>query len=219
MRPRTLSLVLVVAVLSAGCIGASGPITDTDATPTPTPGTQPDSMDTGTSTPEPTPTPEPTLTSATEVTPTPTAEPTPTATPGWSEPQPPNEPEAKYDDTNRTRIFDVRVVNEEESANGSGYSDFDLEVDANTSMENVDPASHGSVEGEPYFLVYASDELIYRSDYVEFRNGTFTLEVHPGALDQFEEGSLKLVVFLMDRDSTYDDEYDYETVRIEYSPE
>jgi hypothetical protein len=217
MRSRTPSLVLVLVVLSAGCIGASGPIADTDATPTPTPGAQPDSTATETSTPEPTPTQTP------EATPTPTAastaEPSPTATPEWSEPQPPNEPEAKYDDTNRTRIFDVRVVNTEQSTNGSGLSDFDLEVDANTSMEDVDPASHGDVEGEPYFLVYANDELIYRSDYVAFRNGTFTLEIHPGALDQFEEGRLKLVVFLMDRDSTYDDEYDYETVRIEYAPE
>jgi hypothetical protein len=63
------------------------------------------------------------------------------------------------------------------------------------------------VEGEPYFLVYVEGELIERSDYVEFRNGTFLVDVHPGGLAQFESGTLEMEVLLMDRDSEYDDVY------------
>ena len=172
------------------------------STPTGTP--------TSATTPAPTTTPESTESAATS---------TPAGTPTWTEPRPPSTPEAKYDETNRTRIFDVRLVNREPSSGGDGYTAFDIEVDANTSMENVDPPEHGTVAGEPYFVAFANDQIIYRSEQVEFRNGTFTLDVHPGALDQFDEGSLKVTVFLMDRDSIYHDEYDYGSARIMYIPE
>lgn len=218
MRPRTLSVALVVVVLSAGCIGASGPLAGNDGTSTPTA--------TSTATPEPTATATPGPTGTATPTATATPESTPTATSTWTEPQPPNTPEAKYDpenpmrdEENRTRIYDVRFVNQEPSEEGDGYSAFDIQVDADTRMPDVDPAAHGDVEGEPYFLVYANDELIYRSGLVSHRNGTFVLEIHPGALDQFEEGELDLRVYLMDEDSTYDDEYGIWTGSIEYAPE
>ena len=220
MRPRTLGVVLVLAVVSAGCLGAGGPLAGNDATPTPKPTSAPSD------TPTPAPTATPTTTSEPTTASTATPEPTATSTPEWTTPRPPNAPEGKYDpddptrdENNQTRIFGVRVVNKEPATDGSGLTDFDVEVDANTTMRNVDPPEHGTVRGEPYFLIYVDDELIYRSEQVEFRNGTFTLDVHPGSLEQFDQGSLKLVVFLMDRDSTYDDEYAYETVRVRYAGE
>lgn len=217
MRPRTLGIsgvFLALAVLSAGCLGG-GPSAGDTATQTPTPKT--------TATPAPTATPEPTDTPTPAPTNTPTPAPTETltstATATWSKPQPPNAPESKYDETDRIWMYDTRLVNRERSANGDGVTDFDIEVTANTTMSNVDPPEHGDVEGEPYFLAYANDRLIYRSEPVDYRNGTFTLDVHPGALEQFEEGTLRVTVFLMDRDSTYDDEYAYETARIRYAGE
>ena len=188
------------------------------ATPTPEPAamSSPTATSTPTATPTPTTTPE---SGGSATTPTPAGTSTPAGTPTWTKPSQPNSPEAKYDETNRTYIYDAALVNREQSASGNGVVAFDVEVVANTTMRDVDPPDHGTVAGEPYFLVYANDELIYRSEQVEFRNGTFTLDIHPASLRQFEAGPLKVTVFLMDRDSTYDDEYAYASMRIRYSPE
>lgn len=190
----TIALVLSLALAgcsavlpSSGGPGASSPT----ATATPT----------ASDTPAPTESPTPTAS------PTPTPEPTPTPTPEYEEPKPPNTPmEGKNHDDGKERLRTVEFVNAERTDDGA-YTNFDLEMHADTRMEDVDPANHGDVEGEPYFLVYVDGELVERSDYVEFRNGTFVVDVHPGGLDQFESGTHDMEVLLMDRDSEYDDVY------------
>lgn len=225
MRSRLLTAVLVFVVLLSGCSGVDpggGPPGTNSATPTDTSIATPaaDSTETQTATRTATPTATPSTTPTATPPTTPTATPTATPTPTWSEPEPPNKPkEGKYDDDNRTRITDVSFVNTEPATDGDGYSDFDIEVHADTRMEDVDPPEHGDVEGEPYFLVYANGELIFRSEYVVQKNGSFTLDIHPGSLTQFDEGRLDITVFLMDRDSEYDDEYGIWTGTIAYAPE
>lgn len=213
MRSRLSTAVLVFVVLLSGCTGldpGGSPPDASSATPTAIPTTT--STETPTGTPTATPTAAPTG--------TPTGTPTATPTPTWSKPQPPNKPkEGKYDDDNRTRITSVAFVNKERAAGGDGYSSFDIEVRADTRMGDVDPPEHGDVEGEPYFLVYANDELVFRSGYVAQKNGTFTLDVHPGSLTQFDDGTLDIRLYLMDRDSEYDDEYGIWTGTIEYGSE
>ena len=222
MRSRLLPAALVAVVLLAGCTGygqLGGVLGGETPTPTATASATPSPSPTETPTASPTATPTDAETSSTPD--------TPTATATWSEPRPPNKPkQGKYDSENPlmdedgvTRIYSAAVVNMEDASSGDGYTNFDIEVSADTRMENVDPSDHGDVEGEPYFLLYANDELIYRSGIVVQENGTFTLEVHPGSLDQFEAGTLDLTLFLMDRDSEYDDEYAIWTADVEYAPE
>lgn len=214
MRGHTLAtVVLVVAVGLAGCSAvdrsAAGDRTETGArTVSPS--------ETLTAAPVPTDSPTPTATSTPSR--TPTATPTRTPEP-WTEPEPPNRPvEDKTGAEPSRRITAVEVVDGVEAEDGAGYANFDLEVHANTSMPSVDPASHGTVEGEPYFLVYAEGELIERSKRVLPKaDGTYTLEINPGGLDRVGTGEVDLTVKLMDLDSEYDDVYGVRNVTVTYS--
>lgn len=206
---RLLIGLLAVLVVLAGCAGGTG--TDAGSTAE-TAETTAAETTSATATETATATPTATATA------TPTASPTPTPDESWTEPQPPNSP--REDKVEDGRIKSVEYVNVEEGANGEGVSSFDLRVRANTSMEDVDPAKYGDVEGEPYFLVYVNDTLTHRSDYVAFEeDGEWTLDIPREAWTQFDEGPLKVKVQLVDRDSEYDDVYgvwtDYDTV---YNP-
>lgn len=152
---------------------------------------------------------------------TPTATATSTATPSptqsWLPPVPPNRPTQVKDEPDR--ISKVEFVNTVEASDGSGYADFDLVVHADTRMPDVDPPEHGTVEGEPYFLVAIDGELVARTRLVIMQEGTFQVEIHPGALEQYEPGELDVAVYLMDEDSERDDRYGVWTGSVEYDPE
>lgn len=116
--------------------------------------------------------------------------------------------EGKYDDDNRTRMHSGRFIHREAAPSGDGYTNFDVEVHADTRMENVDPPEHGSVRGEPYFLVYVDDTLVTHTPIVAMKkNGTFAIPVDERALDRFDGGTHQVHVYLMDEDSEYDDMY------------
>jgi hypothetical protein len=173
-----------------------------------------------------------TSTSTTSATATTTGGTTTTATESWSEPTPPNTPlQNKMESEERDRIKSISFVDKTE-ASGGGYSDFDLQVTADTQMENVDPADHGDVVGEPYFLVYIDGSLDNGSRFSytngtlgerlnvsQKNNGEYTIDVHPKALEKanVEDGQVEIMVLLMDRDSDWDDIYAVKTVTIEYS--
>lgn len=135
---------------------------------------------------------------------------TPTET--WTEPATPNQPtEEKEED----RINDVDFVNKKKSS--GGYVDFDLQVGANTWMEDVDPPEDEA--GEPYFAVTINDTLVARTDIVPFRKeGSFPIPIKRAALDRFDAGTLEVRVLLFEEDSHSDDLYDTWSGTIEYAP-
>lgn len=162
----------------------------------------------------------PTGTATPTTTATPTSTPTPTATPypEWNSPQPPNRP--TEDKIEEGRISTVTFANEESAADGDGYANFDLEVVADTRMENIDPPEHGDVEGEPYLLVEINGTLFARTEILPMdANGTFPVQIRKRGLDQFEPGALEVTVRLVDRDSEYDDVYGVWTGTITYNPD
>ncbi|WP_227356563.1 hypothetical protein [Haladaptatus salinisoli] len=173
-----------------------------------------------------------TSTPTTTATTTTTGGTTTTATEAWSEPTPPNTPlQNKMESEERDRIESVSFVDKTE-ASGGGYSDFDLRITADTQMENIDPADHGDVVGEPYFLVYIGGSLDNgsrfsytngtlgaRSNVSQEKSGEYTIDVHPKAFEKanVEDGEVEIMVLLMDRDSDWDDIYAVRTVTVEYS--
>lgn len=203
---RVIALALVSLVLLSGCSSIdtlTGSSTPTEAGPTGTPTTSDTAASTDTQTSTSTETSTPIV-----QTPPPTATAVPTET--WTKPATPKAPESKNDD----RIKSGTFVNKE-SSNGSGYTNFDVQVNANTRMENVDPTP--SVDGEPYFVVEINDKIVTRTD-ANFRSdGTFTLTVRPGALEQFDSGTLNVKVTLYDEDHKHDDIYGEWTGTIEYT--
>lgn len=143
-----------------------------------------------------------------------------TADATWSPPEEPNRP---LEDKREDRIDSVELVDTEPAESGDGYSNFNLEVTANTSMENVDPPEHGDVIGEPYFFVKINEDeqkLIERTGEVRMdENGTYHIDVRPAGIEAFGEGSLTVEVFLMDEDKDWDDIYDSVGQEIQYNPE
>ncbi|EJN59126.1 hypothetical protein [Halogranum rubrum] len=198
MTRRVLVLAVGVLVLLAGCTGGSGPV-DSQATTEMTDAAETTATATGT----------PTATS--------TPEPTPTAE--WSSPTPPNSPtQVDEEQVQMGRISNVEFVNTVEGANGEGYSNFDLSVQANTTMEDVDP-EHGTVDGEPYFVVLIDGKLVERTKLVlEQEDGQYNITVRGGALTNFDAGTLEVTVLLMDEDTQNDDVFGRWTGEIEYNP-
>ncbi|MFC6764488.1 hypothetical protein [Natrinema soli] len=143
-----------------------------------------------------------------------------TANAEWTPPREPNRP---LEDKRQDRIESVEFVDKEPAANGDGYSNFNLEVVANTSMENVDPPEHGNVIGEPYFFVKINEDeqkLIERTGEVRMEeNGTFHIDVRPDGIEEFGAGPLTVEVYLMDEDKDWDDIYASVGENIEYNPE
>ncbi|WP_254762156.1 hypothetical protein [Natrinema marinum] len=144
-----------------------------------------------------------------------------TANAAWYPPEEPNRPlEHKHQD----RIESVRFVDKTPVNGTGGYSNFNLEVVANTSMERVDPASHGDVVGEPYFFVKINEgpgnrKIIERTGEVRMTdNGTFQIDVRPAGIEEFGSGPLTVEVFLMDEDKDWDDIYDAVGKEIRYEP-
>ena len=145
-----------------------------------------------------------------------------TADAAWYLPEEPNRP---LEDKREDRIESVTFVDKVPAESGDGYSNFNLEVVANTSMEDVDPAEHGDLEGEPYFFVKINEgegnrKIIERTDEVRMdENGTFHIDVRPAGIEEFGAGSLTVEVFLMDEDKDWDDIYDAVGTEIQYTPD
>ena len=231
---RSVLLVVAVAVmvLLAGCGGldpgdfGDAPEDSTDDA-TATEATPAEATDAPTATETETATPTETETA------TPTETPTPTPGEEWSEPEQPNRPlQDNRDEEEGSRIHSVEVTGF--GGGEEGNASFRLDVTANTSMPSVDPAEHGSVRGEPFFLVYlnASTESDDRFTYVEGTlverspelrhdsEGEYTLMVPEGAFEEngADPGEHELLVLLMDRDKEWDDIYGLERVTVQYEP-
>lgn len=139
---------------------------------------------------------------------------TDTPTKEWEQPDTPNSPTQDKDDD---RITDMDIINTVDSEEGEGFSDFDLQVGANTWMKDVDPDPEN--DGNPYFVAELNGVLVARTDIVPFReNGSFKIEILPDALSQFEAGTLDIKILLFDEDSGRDDLYGTYTAEVEYSP-
>lgn len=143
----------------------------------------------------------------------------------WSPPRKPNGPIERKDD-GQDRIKNVKFVDKEPAVNGEGYSNFNVQVTANTSMENVDPPNHGDVVGEPYFFIKINEgknqrKIIERTGEVSMKeNGTFHIDVRPAGIEEFgERQKLTVEVYLMDKDSEWDDVYGAEGQNIHFNPD
>ncbi|WP_423744878.1 PEGA domain-containing protein (plasmid) [Haladaptatus sp. SPP-AMP-3] len=204
-RHRSTAVVLVLAVLLAGCAGLGGSDTTTTTTTT---------TDAPTSTSASTTT---TASGATTTDATTTTTTTTTTVESWSPPKEPHTPlDDKRDSNQENRMKSVTLVDKVKAKNGNGYSNFNVEVTANTSLPNVDPEP--LVDGDPYFLVQINGKNVGRTN-VRFQHdpGTYTVEIEQGAFDQFDDGTLNITVYLLDADKQSDDIYGKWTGTIQYS--
>ncbi|WP_408956948.1 hypothetical protein [Natrinema sp. 74] len=142
-----------------------------------------------------------------------------TASESWS---PPTEPNRPLENKREDRIESVQFVDKTPENSTDGYSNFNLEVVANTTMEDVDPASHGDVVGEPYFFVKINEDkqkIVERTGEMRMEdNGTFHIDVRPAGIEEFGSGPLTVEVFLMDEDKDWDDIYDAVGKEIQFNP-
>jgi hypothetical protein len=200
-RYRSTVLVLALAIMLAGCNGIGG--SDATTTMETTTSASPSTSSTSTTA---------TTTSATTTTTATTTAGTTTAQ-SWSPPKAPNAPIDNKREPGR--IKKVTFTNKVEVKSGNGYSDFDVEVVANTSMPGVDPEP--LVDGDPYFLVRINGERVARAG-VRFQHdeGTHGIEMEKAALRQFNSGTLNVEVLLLDRDKQTDDMYGKWTGTIQY---
>lgn len=217
---RAVSVVCVVLLAGCGGFGANSESSLTTTGESPTTTAQPTTETTSRPTTETTTT-QPTTETATQST-----------TEVWSSPQPPNKPfENKLEEGVTNHIESVEVRDSGESV--------ELRIAANTSLRNIDPPEHGTVRGEPFFLVYANGSLtnesrydprfyiatgspVQRSSELRFeQNGTFTLTIPQAAFEaaDTETGEVELLVVLFDKDSQWDDVYGTATVNATYTPD
>ncbi|MFB6140803.1 MAG: hypothetical protein ABEJ26_10255 [Halosimplex sp.] len=248
MRRNALSTLCVVGVvLLAGCSGfGAAPGSDgtttgddvTTGTPTATE-TAAAATATGTATATTTATATGTATAtATEAaTATETTGRTTETTEQWELPEYPNGPlENKLVTGASNRIESVTVVGGRGSGDGAD-SGVDVSVTANTSMPDIDPAEHGTVAGEPFFVVYVDSQLVNKSRAPRFyevdgpplqrkgvtfeANGTFELTVPQAAFEArgSDPGEVELLVLLFDEDEAWDDVYGVGTVNATYAPD
>ncbi|WP_435156045.1 DUF7537 family lipoprotein [Haladaptatus sp. DFWS20] len=229
-RQRFMTVAVVFVVLLAGCSGF-GPSEGSTSTADTTTQTAADATEQTTTTT----TAQATTTTETDSDSSTTDSSTTTASSGsWSKPTSPNTPlqnKMEEEDREQGRIKSVEFVDKTE-ASGGGYSDFNLQVTADTRMGNIDPADHGSVTGEPFFLVYVDGSLdngsrftrtdgtlIERKQVSQKENGEYTIEVRPDSLKQSEtqDGEVTIMILLMDEDKDWDDIYGVKKVTIDYS--
>lgn len=207
-RHRSIAVVLVLSILLAGCAGTGGSDTTTTTTTTTT--------DAPTSTSASTTSDSAATTTTTSASTTQTKT-TVTTEVAWSPPKAPNTPlDDKRKPGKPSRLMSVKLVDKEKAKSGNGYSNFNVEVVANTSLKNVDPEP--LVDGDPYFLVQVNDKNVGRTG-VRFQHdsGTYTVEIEKGAFEQFKNGTLKVTVYMLDEDHDHDDIYGKWTGTIKYS--
>lgn len=201
MRPL-IAAALALVVLLAGCSGGgqSGPTATAAAADTPTVAAPAEAS----------PSAAPT-TASTPPTPGTAASRTPEA---WT---PPDTPGPPVEDAPRAnRISEVRFFG---TRNGSGFSDFDLAVYANTSMGSVDRGGDDDPRGEPYFFVWIEGEPIARTRTVAQRDeGLTTVRITPAALAGFDPGRLEVRVALLEADDDGDDRFGTWNGSVTYRP-
>ncbi|WP_248907968.1 hypothetical protein [Halocatena marina] len=242
---RITTLVLVLSILLAGCSAIDPPVdpgkptaTQTDANETPAEN-EDESTPTATSSDESEDSDDPedseesttTTTTSAETTTTTTTTETTVSIEGtstvassstaaqntstqadWPKPKPPTRPtESKIEQ----RITNTKFINKEQATSSSGYSNFDVQIFADTRLKNVDP--EGDVDGEPYFIIEINNKLVARASVTYEKNGSFAIEVPTAALKQFASGTLNVRVSFLDQDSQSDDLYDTWSGTIEYS--
>lgn len=191
----------------AGCVGGGGQRNNGQTSTT----TTTSSRTTTTESPA-SPSPSPTTSRTTTSNPTTTTS-LSTPTEPWTPPTPPRQP---TQDKDEDRITDGEFINTVEAPDGSGYTDFDLRVGANTWMKNVDPPKNE--DGEAYFIVEINGQIVARTDIVPFRKeGSFTIPIPAAALQQFDSGTLDIRVSLFDEDHSRADRYGTWTTTIEYT--
>lgn len=159
-----------------------------------------------------------------------------TATAEWSLPEYPNTPlQDKTTEENVTNhVKSITVVDNGSDDSGSGA--VEVAVTANTSMERVDPAEHGTVRGEPYMIAYINGELVRVNDTSRYEvseppvqrtselgmdeNNEVTLEIPHAAFEATgtKPGEATVMVLLLDKDKTWDDIYGKATVSVTYDP-
>ncbi|WP_049969123.1 hypothetical protein [Haladaptatus cibarius] len=221
-RNGLLTIAVVFIVLLAGCSGFGS--SDTTTTETTTTGTSPTEQ-TATETSDSSTTTTTTTTMTTE-----------SDSESWSEPTSPNTPlqnNMDEEDRDEPRIQNIELVDTTEASSG-GYSNFNLQINADTVMDNIDPSEHGTVRGEPYFLVYADGSLTNESRFArtdgtliertqevsQDENGEYVIDVRPGGLEEAgADGEVTLLILLMDEDKDWDDIYGVSKITVEYSAE
>jgi len=251
-RNALLSLCVVGVVLLAGCSGfgaspgsdgtaTGGDVTTGTPTATETAAATATGTATGTATATGTGTGTATATAtdtatATETPAEPTTQPTTETADQWELPEYPNGPlENKLVTGASNRIESVTAVDGSDSGDGAD-SGVTISVTANTSMPDIDPAEHGTVAGEPFFVVYVDSQLVNKSrgprfyevdgpplqrESVTFEaNGTFELTVPQAALEArgSDPGEIELLVLLFDEDKAWDDIYGIGRVNATYAP-
>lgn len=234
-----LTVGVALLVVFAGCATVSSSlgddteaVTGTAITGTPTPSTQQDSTTQQRTTDSTTQATTVTTQSSTSTTATPT---TTTTDEEWSQPKELNTPlEKKYLNEEQPRIESIAI--DGTGSEATGYSSVELTVRANTTMQNLDPEDHGSVDGEPFFIVFLDGHLatsddtrfatprgvrVTRTPVLAYEDdGTFTLTIPKEAFEAggAEDGeTVTLMVMLMDRDSEWDDIYGLRKVEVTYS--
>lgn len=230
-----LSVAVALLVLSAGCATVSSSLGDDGETVTGTPvtaTTQTTQQSTTESTTQSTTGTTTESTTTTETTETSTS--TTTTDDEWSQPKELNKPlEKKYRNESQRRISSIAI--DGTGSGAEGYSSVEVRVTANTSMRNMDPEDHGSVEGEPFLTVFLNGRLatsedtpfatprgyrVARTPVLAYEDdGTFTLTIPQEAFEAggIEDGEeVTLMVMLMDRDSEWDDIYGVQKVEVTY---
>lgn len=101
--------------------------------------------------------------------------------------------------------------------NGNGYvSDFDLEISADTRLENTDSMKDGS----PYFIVKINGNEVGQTDELkQTENGIFTIDLKPSMLQQYQQGQLQVTVELMAENDGQNEQVDSWTQTVDYEPE
>ncbi|SIR10130.1 hypothetical protein SAMN05421858_1423 [Haladaptatus litoreus] len=206
-RHRSTVLVLILAIMLAGCsgIGGSNDTTTTTTTDAPT-----SDITETTATDSSTTSAETTITTTSTTTTTTTVE-------EWEPPEAPHTPiDDKIGDDNH--IKSVTLTNKVQAKNGNGVTSFDVDVTADTNLTGVDPEP--LVDGDPYFLVRVDGERVGRTS-VRFQHdeGTYSVDIDERAFEQFDSGTLEIEVLMLDQDKQTDDLYGRWTGTVEYSSE
>lgn len=128
----------------------------------------------------------------------------------------PSPTESTTEATRTANSGGLNIINQVDG-NGNGYiSDFDLEIHADTRLQDTDPLG----DGNPYFVVKINNEEVGQTEELDkTANGAFTIDIKPSLLETYERGQLQVTVELMDQDTGQDERINSWTQTVEYEPE
>ena len=121
---------------------------------------------------------------------------------------------AKSSETTETpSIGKVTVINKKDSDGDGRYTAFDLQIQANTTLEGADSGD----PGEPYYVVQINGKEILRTGDVERGPSTTTvIPLNSTVLGSVESGKLNVSVTLTDHDVLFDDKIQTWSVLVLY---